>query len=248
MGNLGICDCSQSSSSGVKNEDEDEENDVREGPAITTFKLHSRTIHTFQFSPVDYNALYSASYDSSIRKLDLAKGVAVEVYAPPESSEAPLSGVEVTSHNPHMLYFSTLEGQFGIYDMRTPAQKAAGLEIFQLSEKKIGGFTLHPEKPHFLATASLDRTLKIWDLRKISGKGEDRLPTLVGEHESKLSVSHAAWNGEGMVATASYDDTIKIHDFSACGKWKAGTTLSSEEMDPVRVIPHNNQTGRWVTM
>lgn len=246
LGNLGICDASQKVVEVKQEDDEDADN---EGPTITTLKPHTRTIHTFQFSPHDSNALYSASYDSTVRKLDLAKGVAVEVYAPADANEeAPLSGLEISKDSPHMLYFSTLDGHFGMYDMRTPSEKAAGLEIFQLSEKKIGGFSLHPQQPHLVATASLDRTLKIWDLRKINGKGDWRLPALVGEHESRLSVSHAAWNSAGQVATASYDDTIKIHDFSNSGDWKTGTSLTDAEMKPSVVVPHNNQTGRWVTM
>jgi WD40 repeat protein len=246
LGNLGICDASQKVAEIKQEDDEDADN---EGPTITTLKPHTRTIHTFQFSPHDANALYSASYDSSVRKLDLAKGVAIEVYAPADADEdAPLSGIEISKDDPNMLYFSTLDGRFGIYDMRTPSEKAAGLEIFQLSEKKIGGFSLHPQQPHLVATASLDRTLKIWDLRKISGKGDSRLPALVGEHESRLSVSHAAWNSAGQVATASYDDTIKIHDFSKSAEWAKGTSLTDAEMKPSVVVPHNNQTGRWVTM
>ncbi|CAI6334644.1 unnamed protein product [Periconia digitata] len=245
LGNLGICDGSQKA---PEVDDEDEDAEV-EGASITTLKPHTRTIHTFQFSPHDTNALYSASYDSTVRKLDLAKGVAVEIYAPADANEdAPLSGIEISKNDANMLYFSTLDGHFGMYDMRTPAEKSAGLEIFQLSEKKIGGFSLHPQHPHFVATASLDRTLKIWDLRKINGKGEWRLPALVGEHESRLSVSHAAFNSAGQIATASYDDTIKIHDFSKAGSWKAGDSLTDAEMKPSVIVPHNNQTGRWVTI
>ena len=70
----------------------------------------------------------------------------------------------------------------------------------------------------------------------------------MGEHTSKLSVSHAAWNSAGQVATASYDDTIKIHDFGNCAEWDLGKVLEEEEMEPTAVVPHNNQTGRWVTM
>jgi hypothetical protein len=243
LGNMGICDASQTVSA-VKVED-DEDADT-EGPTITTLKPHTRTIHTFQFSPHDANALYSASYDSSVRKLDLAKGVATEVYAPSDpNDDAPLSGLEISKNNVHTLYFSTLNGMFGTYDMRTPTRTAT---IYQLSDKKIGGFTLHPLHPHLVATASLDRTLKIWDLRKITGKGEDKGPALVGEHTSKLSVSHAAWNSAGQVATASYDDTVKIHDLGNCAEWKVGMELDEAAMEPSVVVPHNNQTGRWVTM
>ncbi|KAK5119235.1 hypothetical protein LTR85_007849 [Meristemomyces frigidus] len=250
LGNLGIFDGSQTSPEQVKQEadDADEDGDVTEEvePAITTLKIHTRTISAFQFAPNDHNALYTASYDSSIRKLDLEKGQAVEVYAPEDrSSDEAVSGVEISRADPNMLYFTTLNGQFGIHDLRTAAHEA---DIMQLCEKKIGGFSLHPAQPHIFATASLDRTLKIWDLRKINGKKGWRLPALVGEHTSSLSVSHAAFNSAGQVATASYDDTVKIYDFSSAGDWKAGTSLSDEEMEPATIIPHNNQTGRWVTI
>jgi hypothetical protein len=250
MGNLGIFDGARGPSSDVKKEEdgEDEEDDWE--PAITTLKPHSRTISAMTFGATDENALFMASYDSSIRKLDLTKGVAVEVYAPKDSSEdEPLSGVQLSESDANLLYFSTLSGRVGMHDMRAPSNKnTGGTQLFQLSEKKIGGFTLHPGQPHLIATASLDRFLRIWDLRKFTGKGDEKVPAMVGEHESRLSVSHAAFNRAGQVATSSYDDTVKIYDFSGCGSWKAGAELSEGEMKPATLIPHNNQTGRWVTM
>jgi WD40 repeat protein len=199
-----------------------------------------------QFSFEDPNILYTSSYDSSLRRLDLQKGQAIEVYAPQDLSEdAPISGVQLANNNPNNLYFATLEGAFGVHDIRTPSHEA---ERYQLSEKKIGGFSLHPLQPHLVATASLDRTLKLWDLRKVSGGKAHRMPALLGEHESRLSVSHAVFNYAGQVATASYDDTIKIHDFSNCAEWDVGKELKPGQMKPTAVIPHNNQTGRWVTM
>ncbi|GAM85515.1 hypothetical protein ANO11243_035220 [Dothideomycetidae sp. 11243] len=245
MGNLGLFDGSQDLDA-IKAEDDDEEDGVAD-PVVTSFKIHTRTISAFQFAPNDPAALYSASYDSSIRKLDLNKGVAVEVWAPPNlEMDEPLSGVEISRADPNMMFFTSLEGRFGMHDLRTPA--SASQALMQLSEKKIGGFSLHPLHPHIVATASLDRCLKLWDLRKMSGRGDARLPTLVGAHESKLSVSHAAFNSAGQVATASYDDTVKIYDFSAARKWSPGHELEDAEMKPSTIIPHNNQTGRWVTI
>ncbi len=245
MGNLGLFDASQSSPE-VKAEDngnEEEPDDLPE-PAITAFKLHSRTISTFLF-PADPNFLYSGSYDSSIRKLDLQKEIAVEVFAPASvDDDEPISGIDIPYTDPDIMYFSTLNGSFGRHDIRTPSST----EIWQLSEKKIGGFSLHPLQPHLVATASLDRTLRIWDLRKISGNGDARQPSLLGEHTSRLSVSHAAWSAAGHVATASYDDTVKIHSFLSASKWKVGHELDDAAMEPSAVIKHNNQTGRWVTI
>jgi WD40 repeat protein len=248
LGSLGLFDASQTSPEQIKQEadDADEDGDVDGDlePAITTFKIHTRTISAFQFAPHDQNALYSASYDSSIRKLDLGAGSAIEVYAPEDrSADEPISGVEISRADPHTLHFATLNGAFGIKDMRTPAHQVETL--MQLSEKKIGGFSLHPAQPHLVATASLDRTLRLFDLRTISGKKDERMPVLLGEHTSKLSVSHAAFNAAGQVATASYDDTVKIYDFSTLS---TSSKDSEVNMEPATIIPHNNQTGRWVTI
>ncbi len=233
MGNMGIFDASQTGPE-VKaedNGDEEEEPDTPE-PAITALKLHSRTITSFVF-PADGTHLYSGSYDSSIRKFDLQKGVAVEVFAPASLDEdLPISSIAIPPTDPNLLYFSTLEGSFGRHDMRTPSDT----EIWQLTDKKIGGFSLHPLYPNLVATASLDRMLKIWDLRSVKGKGDARLPALMGEHESRLSVSHASWSAGGHVATASYDDTIKIHSFPNAGSFKIGHDLDSDAMQPTSII------------
>ena len=252
LGNLGIFDASQTSVSvkaenGVKKEeaDEDEEEDYDPDPAITSFHCHTRTISSFQFSHANPSHLYTCSYDSSLRLLDLTKSKSTEIYAPSDSSlDEPISGVEMDPTAPHMLYFSRLDGHVGRTDTRAPNTT----DVFQLSEKKIGGFSLNPANPHFIATASLDRYLRIWDLRKLSGKASRQLPALIGEHESRLSVSHAAFNSAGQVATASYDDTIKIHTFEGMGSWTPGHKISDDAMTPSSIIRHNNQTGRWVTM
>ena len=250
LGNLGIFDASQAPASvkaedGVKKEEADEDDEDDLDPAITSFHCHTRTISSFQFSHANPSHLYTCSYDSSLRLLDLTKSKSTEIYAPSDTSlDEPLSGVEMDPTAPHILYFSRLDGHVGRTDTRAPNTT----DVFQLSEKKIGGFSLNPANPHFVATASLDRYLRIWDLRKLSGKASRQLPALIGEHESRLSVSHAAFNSAGQVATASYDDTVKIHTFEGMGSWSPGHKVSDDEMAPSSIIRHNNQTGRWVTM
>ncbi|KAF4981979.1 hypothetical protein FZEAL_2325 [Fusarium zealandicum] len=240
-GNMGVFDASQT----APDVDDDDEDASIPDPVISAFKTHSRTITSFVFSQHESNSVYTSSYDSSIRKLDLAKETSVQVWAPTdEADEIPVSALDMADSEPNLLFFSTLDGGVGRYDMRT----SDDAEIWTLSAQKIGGFSLHPLQPHLLATASLDRTLKIWDLRKISGKGDLRHPTLLGEHESRLSVSHASWSAGGQIATSSYDDTVKIYNFADAGSWKAGQDISAKAMEPTYRVPHNNQTGRWVTI
>ena len=270
LGNLGIVDGSQKGPRQLKEEDdtkpkrerkitvkegnpvvldlEDSDDDADEpDPVITTFKPHTRTISAMHTHPSKPESLYTASYDSSIRAIDLQKQVATEIYGPGPEDDEPISGIDMSATDPQVIYFTTLNGSFGRHDMR---EDAISIELFQLSEKKIGGFSLHPHAPHYVATASLDRFIRLWDLRKITKK----LPTLVGEHESRLSVSHAAFNTAGQVATASYDDSIKIHSFGvsghrktgtealeSMGHWKAGFQLEAEATKPEVVVRHNCQ-------
>ncbi|KAL2132335.1 hypothetical protein VTI74DRAFT_3939 [Chaetomium olivicolor] len=242
-GAMGVFDASQEP---LKIEDDEDEDAEYPDPVISAFKTHSRTISSFHFSPVDANAVFSASYDSSIRKLDLDKGISTQVFAPADADEdLPISAIDMPSTDPNMIIFSTLQGSLGRHDIRT---KPTAAEIWGLSDQKIGGFSLHPLHPHLVATASLDRTLKIWDLRKLTGRGDTRAPALLGSHESRLSVSHASWSSTGHVATSSYDDRIKIYSFPDAGKWAAGVELTEEQMKPVKQVVHNNQTGRWVTI
>jgi WD repeat-containing protein 76 len=257
MGNLGIFDASQTANPAPRakpvkaddpSENDEPEDDDLLDPEITSFHLHTRTISSLQFSPANPSHLYTSSYDSSLRLLDLVTSKSTEIYGPEDQeADEPLSGIETDPSSPHVLYFSRLDGHVGRHDTRAGGKAATTL--WQLSEKKIGGFSVHPQHPHYLATASLDRTMRLWDLRKmVWWEGTGRRPAMLGEHTSRLSVSHAAFNGAGQVATTSYDDTVKVHSFEGMGSWKEGQTLGETEMEPSAVVKHNNQTGRWVTM
>lgn len=241
MGNLGILDASQER---PVSSDLEEDNDP--DPILTTLKPHTRTIVSMTIHPSKPTHVYTASYDSSIRELDLEKTTSVEKYGPQsEHAEDIISAVDMAADDSNTLYWANLAGGFGRYDTRTPLSEK-NVSHWQLSEKKIGGFTLCPSQTHYFATASLDRFMRLWDLRKLSADE----PVPVAEHASRLSVSHAAFNAAGHIATSSYDDTLKIYDLGAKGisSWAPGHTLPDEQFRPDAVVRHNCQTGRWLTM
>ncbi|MCJ1376039.1 hypothetical protein MMC20_007277 [Loxospora ochrophaea] len=264
LGNLGVFDASQktsssrkfspskpikSSSPSIKDEDDSDSDSESSLPAISSFHLHTRTISSFAFSPANPSHLYTTSYDSTLRLLDLTASQSTQIHAPSSpSDDLPLSALDIDPLSPSTIYFSRLDGHVGRLDTRTPTHHP--IETWALSEKKIGGFSLHPSAPHLLATASLDRFLKVWDVRKIRGAASTswRLPHLVAEHESRLSVSHASFNSAGQIATTSYDDTIKIHSLPPSSSLPAGSSLPDAQFAPSAIIKHNNQTGRWVTI
>lgn len=226
-------------------EDEEEDFDVPL-PQISAFEVHNRTITAIKVPTFDQNSVITSSYDSSIRCLDLATQVSSQLWAPDDADEElGISCIDISPEAKDTIIFSTLQGSIGRIDRRAKSKA----EIWDLTDTKIGGFSLHPLLPHLVATASLDRTLKIWDLRMVKPEAKHGAPALVGEHESRLSVSHASWSRSGHIATSSYDDTVKIYDLSeVTAKLKPGQDLNKKDMQPVVKVPHNNQTGRWVTI
>lgn len=242
IGHLGILDASQEKPTPVDDDEDDDDPD----PSITTLRPHTRTLVSMLINPAKPAHLYTASYDSSIRELDLEKTLSVQRYAPVDAEdEEVFSDLDMATNDPNTLYWTTLDGSFGRYDTRAK-QSNSTVSHWQLSQKKIGGFSLSPSNPTYFATASLDRTMRLWDIRMLT-KDE---PQPVAVHESRLSVSHAAFNAVGQIATSSYDDTLKIYDMGAKGmsSWEKDHTISDEKFRPDHVVRHNCQCGRWVTM
>jgi WD40 repeat protein len=133
-----------------ENGDDEEEPDTPE-PAITALKLHSRTITSFVF-PADGNHLYSGSYDSSIRKFDLQKGVAVEVFAPASLGRGlPISSIAIPS-DPN-LFYTSLHSKDHLVDticVRPQIPRYGSSQIRRL----VASPCIHCI-PHLVATASL---------------------------------------------------------------------------------------------
>ncbi|RYP29749.1 hypothetical protein DL767_006570 [Monosporascus sp. MG133] len=248
-GVMGIFDGSQKTPDYPEDDDDEAEDFVPPLPKIAAYTVHNRTISSIKVPAFDANSIITSSYDSSVRCLDIPTQVSSQLWAPEdEGEELAITCLDVSPEAKDIIFFSTMEGSLGRFDRRVGKGKKA--DIWGLTDNKIGGFSVHPLLPHLIATASLDRTLKIWDLRMTKGKPPSHHPSLLGEHASRLSVSHASWSRTGYLATSSYDDTVKIYDLSGASKWnRAGhSPLEKDPLEPTHVIPHNNQTGRWVTI
>ena len=104
---------------------------------------------------------------------------------------------------------------------------------------------MHPLQPHIIVTASLDRTMKLWDFRRMVKSENGPHPAILAEYTCPLSVSSAYINSRGTALATSYDDTIKIFDLPNLKGWRNDVP---EEIQPTNVVRHNNQTGRWLTV
>lgn len=217
--------------------------DIAEDGGLVNFKFHTRGIATIYVDPDNTSRVYTASYDSSIRRLDLQEQKSSEAFVYSWDSSVGISDFSMVDTN--ILYYSTLEGSFGIHDMRTKKPKMP----FRLCDKKIGGFSVNPLNKNEVATASLDRSLKLWDLRKpyqleLAEGEEAKGAFLNGVYSSRLSISASSWNTSGQIVCNGYDNTINIFDL---GQMKYGAK-GNTELEPTVRLQHNCQTGRWVSI
>lgn len=167
-GVMGIFDGSQETPDYPDDDDDAADDFVPPLPKIAAYTVHNRTISSVKVPQLDPNSVLTSSYDSSIRCLDLPTQVSSQLWAPDDDGdELAITCLDVSPEAKDVIFFSTMEGSVGRFDRRSGG-RGNKTDIWSLTDNKIGGFSLHPLLPHLVATASLDRTLKVWDMRKSS--------------------------------------------------------------------------------
>lgn len=235
-GNLGLWNVKEGTP------DEDEE------PDITRVQLFSKNVSRLDCFPSDTSKLLAASYDGFIRSIDLNSMQSTQIANLANEYDDPLgvSDCKFSYDNLNLLHLTTLGGEFTTLDLREPSKN---LSFRRLSDKKIGSMDLDPKKPYQIATGSLDRTLKIWDLRNtvdnpdwISYEDFSSLG-LVSTYDSRLSVSAVSFSPtDNTLVCNGYDDTIRLFDMN-----NNGSQLASD-LQPRLTIKHNCQSGRWTSI
>jgi WD40 repeat protein len=233
----------------------------KNGKDISSFQPHCRPVTKLMFLPHDTNKLYSSAWDGTIRVTDFAASGSLTsrlVYGTEIVDKPEWNGIKSFDIYGQTLIAARGDGQVAITDLRCKAVRASGLQCHQLHGKK--GRTANQDVNtvhvraadggHYLATSSKDKSVKIWDLRKLAGaggkNGKSSSSTCITTLGRSKSVNSAFWSPcGGMLLTTSMDDRICIYNSADVIK-KAGKKASGS-IDPHRSIIHNNQTGRWLT-
>ncbi|KAH3684317.1 hypothetical protein WICPIJ_004697 [Wickerhamomyces pijperi] len=216
---------------------------------IINYKIHSRNISHIEFNYNDLSKVYTGSSDSVVRSTDLNRGKS-DVFCIETTSEG-ITDLKIQGND---LLFSTKNGVFVKIDMRAPTSSNVAL---RLANQKIGGFAVNPLDSNLIATGSLDRTLKLWDLRYLQdcdwSKYNDGFQTAgnYAVYDSKLSVSYVDWNRSNDLVCNGYDNTVRLFHLNSNQEFSKG--YSGIETDPIVMAPdntiqHNCKTGRWVSI
>lgn len=186
-GNLGFWDLDESQADDYEPEPEEE-------PNIYNYKAHSRTLSSMQYSPTEPNKLFSTSYDGSVRYLDLVQQKFLESYVVAPDASDHLGSVSITSSG-QQLWFADVDGGVTLKDIRTPKDEMVYRKI--LHEKKVGCVNVNPKYDNLIVTSSLDRTMKIWDIRTFGQYKDDEAIVEMGSFDHRLSVTSAMWSPDG---------------------------------------------------
>lgn len=243
-------------------------------PLVLIFKPHGRSVSKICEVPNSLNQVVSASYDGSARIMDLQKQISYDVLTLKNSDDETiaLSDLNIHPNSPQIMSVTTLEGHFYQADLRAPKPNIRYQQLLRIHDKKVGGFSINPNREYQFASSSLDRTFRIWDLRSISKKNSTSVltdglaaPHLYGGFSSRLSISTVDWNSENRLVCNGYDDYLHMFDLSGshgdipdANSWAqtymAGKQRRNGETDIFNSIPkfasirHNCQTGRWVSI
>lgn len=188
-GNLGFWDLDESHA-------DDYEPELEEEPNVYSYKAHSRSLSSMQYSPTDTTKLFTTSYDGSVRYLDLVKQQFLEAYVVPRDVNEHLGSVSIDSTGNH-LWFADSDGGVSLKDVRTPKDQLVYRKL--LHEKKVGCVNVNPKHSHLIATSSLDRTMRIWDIRNFASHKDETDEPLeeLAQFPHRLSVTSAMWSPDG---------------------------------------------------
>ncbi|KAJ0409434.1 hypothetical protein P43SY_002324 [Pythium insidiosum] len=201
-----------------------DDNDV-----VVMYRPHTLPVTALHFHREQTAKLLSASFDGTVREFDLTAAKFTELFA--VESDTGITSMSPVAPDVYLL--SCDDGVVCQLDRRAAGKQKA--VSFELHEKKINTVHAHPNAEHCFATASLDRTVSLWDIRKLSRSKNAPLVTM--PHTRSVNCAYFSPTGEHLV-TVCQDDYNRV--FETANLAKLPTT-------PTQRIPHNNQTGRWLT-
>ncbi|KAH9005298.1 WD40 repeat-like protein [Lactarius hatsudake] len=244
-------------------EEDDVDSDQREAGKYWRLQVHwpataQSSISCIKFDPIDAHSVYTSAYDSSVRSLSFTSGISREVFA---MEKVLLTSMDLPPAS-HEMWLSDAEGWITHLDLREHRSK---FRTYQVSDQKIGCVSVNPTNPTFILTASNNRSLKVWDVRKLQklpahdgvfeldrgGVDEFKASkggaaTLRAEWKHDKSVTSTYWDPRGRsIVSTSYDDTLRIWDLRPS---LMATDVPFPNFKPVTRIRHNCQTGKWLTM
>jgi len=139
-----------------------------------TFNHHKDKVQSVQWHPVEAWLLASGSFDHSVALLDCRSGALAASYKVPSDMES----MAWNPYSPFHLYCSLEDGQVVCIDVRNTKEAVFKFAAHDQTTSSIG---FSAAVPGMLATASIDKTVRVWDVAGcvVEGKKGVSAPVMV---------------------------------------------------------------------
>ncbi|CAI0395018.1 unnamed protein product [Linum tenue] len=189
---------------------------------IHLYRPHTGPISGIVFQESSFSKIFSSCYDGYIRMMDAEK----EVFNLVHHTDEAIFCLSKPPNEDKGLYFGEGRGGLTVWDEK---MGKASFQWFP-HEDRINTIHFNPMNPNIMATGSTDGTGRIWDLRNV-GSSQPKCLKMVSHNRA---VHSAYFSPSGCsLATSSLDDHVGIH--------------SGIDLEDNCMIPHDNQTGRWIS-
>lgn len=204
---------------------------------VYKYQPHVSNIAQIHASPLDHTAIYSTSYDGTIRHFDIVKEQFVQAFEAPED----LNGFYFTDASflydePRCMYVSTSDGCAALIDLRASSKEYAWKRECA-SGYKLNSVQQHPTMPHLITTSERS-TISLYDVRKGSKGSSVAMKSYHSLLGHTLSINSALVSPDGhYVVSVCQDSTVRT--------WR---NFADPSVDADCVVTrHDNNTGRWLS-
>lgn len=235
QGHLGVWDVAKAEEVQSENGDGD---DGGAEDGVLLLRPHSQYVSGLKW--VNASVLLTASYEGTIRRLDLAHSTTqFELVCRLEDHEVSAMDVDAAgvvavfgdntgedASPPAPLHLPpptrlppapralTAPGGFGVVDCRE-RRLATGTKSRQLHDRKINMLSIDPARGHAMASSATDGEVRLWDLRALSA-GRPAKPVAVLHHAKSCQGASWAPDGSGRLLTTCYDNCLRSVGTGEC--------------------------------
>ncbi|KAL6757062.1 WD40-repeat-containing domain protein [Haematococcus lacustris] len=172
-------------------------------------------------------------------------------------SNMSISALEVEEAG-FVAYVGDSEGSIQVVDTRAAAAKLPqGLNL----NKRINTLSLEPGSQQLLAAACSSGSVAVWDVRRLNQAGQGMgaggssgrrgEPLCLVQHPNSCQSAYWAPDGSKRLLSTSFDNTLRVWAPAAPAPPApplAAATPDSPALSltQAQVLPHDNQTGRWL--